>query len=963
VRTAFTTLCLILGLIVPARGESLPRDASIAINSASTPSIKSAPIAKPWPHEASDLKADPKVVWGKLDNGLRYVILPNDAPGRASLQMYLDVGSRMEADDQRGMAHFLEHMAFNGTKHFAAGEMVEYFQRLGMKFGAHTNAETRFDRTVYQLELPRTNEEMTGEAMKLLRDFLDGMLLDSKEIDRERRVICAELLDRNSAGSRAAVPALQFAFPDTLLPLRANVGGTVESVRALSRKRFVDFYETWYTPARATIVAAGKFDVPMVERLIRRQFQDAKARLGERPDPPLGKVSFGRGMIAGLHSDPDANSVSVSLSVASPVSSKLDSVARRAHDSVLVMANAVLNGRFQKLAAAKDAPIQAAGASYSRDVDLAEGPTLGAGCRPAQWKAALGALEQELRRAVKYGFTDAEFEQVKAMSLSGMQAMAEQADNRPPVALASEIVDSLVNDQVFVSPADSLTIVKRLLADLKKSDCEQALRKAWDSQDVQIWLDGNLRIDGNGAEQILAAYRASQSIPVQPAVEEKAGRWAYTEFGPAARIVKRETQTDLDFVQAVFSNNVRVNVKRTAFEKNVVRVTVRFGGGQLEMPVDKPGLSAFAGLTFMKGGLEAHSLDDLNRILSGKDVAIGFSIGDDAFELNGNCSPDTLDLALQLCAADVSAPGYRPEALQEFLSKLPAIYAQFEHTPEGLKLTDVAPFLRSGDPRYVLPPLEVMQKFTMDDLKAWLREPLRNGYMEVTIVGDVNLEAALGSVAKTLGALPKRADIKPSYANARQIRFPTETKYKEFKFVAQTPRAMSLIYWPTDGARNVVRNLRTGILANVLSDRLRLKVRQELGATYSPSAESYSPDAFPDFGFIGSELTVEPGRAAEIGQLVAKIGADLAASEISDDEFQRAIKPTLSSLDDVVKNNGYWIGVLECSQEDPAVLDAARNLKAEFTSITKQEIQVLARKYLAEGKATVISVVPGEPAK
>ncbi len=135
-RTAFTTLCLILGLIVPARGESLPREASVAINSASAPSIKSAPIAKPWPQEVSDLKADPKVVWGKLDNGLRYAILPTDAPGRASLQLYMNVGSRMEADDQRGMAHFLEHMAFNGTKHFAAGETVEYFQRLGMAFGA-----------------------------------------------------------------------------------------------------------------------------------------------------------------------------------------------------------------------------------------------------------------------------------------------------------------------------------------------------------------------------------------------------------------------------------------------------------------------------------------------------------------------------------------------------------------------------------------------------------------------------------------------------------------------------------------------------------------------------------------------------------------------------------------------------------------------------------------------------------
>ena len=177
-------------------------------------------VAKPaaaghiWPQDGSDLKADPAAVWGRLDNGLRYVILPDrDAPGRPSLQLDMHVGSLMEADDQQGMAHFLEHMAFNGTRNFPPGEMVEYFQRLGMSFGAHTNAETSFDRTVYQLELPRADEAMTDEGLKLFRDFLDGMLLEQKEIDRERRVILAEMLTPQfrrvcGASSRASgIPA------------------------------------------------------------------------------------------------------------------------------------------------------------------------------------------------------------------------------------------------------------------------------------------------------------------------------------------------------------------------------------------------------------------------------------------------------------------------------------------------------------------------------------------------------------------------------------------------------------------------------------------------------------------------------------------------------------------------------------------------------------------------------------
>jgi zinc protease len=238
-KTTFAAICLVVSIALQAHAAEQIRDSksTVGVTTSAAPGAKAALAAPIWPHDASDLKADPKVVWGRLDNGLRYVILPNrEAPGRPSLQLYMRVGSLMEAEDQRGMAHFLEHMAFNGTKHFPAGEMIEYFQRLGMSFGAHANAGTEFDRTVYKLELPRTNEEMTGEGLKLFRDFLDGMLLEKKEIESERHVIVAEILARNTADSRAAEDRLGFLLPDTLVP-RRWIAGTVETVRALAPQR------------------------------------------------------------------------------------------------------------------------------------------------------------------------------------------------------------------------------------------------------------------------------------------------------------------------------------------------------------------------------------------------------------------------------------------------------------------------------------------------------------------------------------------------------------------------------------------------------------------------------------------------------------------------------------------------------------------------------------------------------
>jgi zinc protease len=964
-KITLTTLFLILGLIVPVRGESLPREANVAVNTVSgaAPATKTAPVAKLWPQELSDLKADPKVVWGKLDNGLRYAIVPTDAPGNAALQLYMNVGSFMEADDQRGMAHFLEHMAFNGTKHFAPGEMSGFLQRLGLSALADMNAHTGPDRTIYELALPRTNKKMTSEALTWFRDVLDGMTLDSNQIDRERRVICAELLARNSASLRSAVPLMEFALPETLIARRILVGGTVDTVRALPRRRFVDFYETWYTPARATIVAAGKFDVPMVERLIREMFNDAKARRGEQPDPSLGKVTVGRGTIAGLHSDPDASNVSISMNIERSASNLPDSIARIKASSPLEIANAMLSKRMVKFVSAKDSPIQAAGANNGRAFNLTDECGVIAQCQPGKWQAALGGLEQELRRAIKYGFTEAEFDEIKKETIQGFQSLVDGADDRLPAALAAGIVDDLAKNEVFAHPADSLTLAKSILSTLKKADCEQALRAAWNTPDVVIWVSGNLRLEGDSSQQILTAYRASQAVAVQPPAEEKTGQWAYTNFGPAGRIVKRDIVKDLDFVKAVFDNNVRVNVKRTKFEKNVVNVRVRFGGGMLESPANKPGLQIFANSMFIDGGLEAHSIDEIGHILAGKKAGVNFSVDDDAFELSGSCTADLLEFELQDCAAELTAPGYRPQAVQGFLSRLESNYAQFEHTAEGKALTDVAAFARSNDPRFALPPRETMRKLTMDDLKAWLAQPLRSGYMEVAIVGDVDPDTALTLMAKTLGALPKRAAVKPSFAKMREVRFPAAPKNKEFRFVAETPRAMNIVFWPTAGSRDFAATVRTSILNAVLSERLYEKVRQELGATYTPIVTNFSPSVFPDYGFIEADLTVDPKQAAEIGPLVAKIAADLAAGSVSDDEFQRAIKPLLSSLDQVDQSNDYWIGLLGHCQEYPMFLDRARQLKTQVSSITKSEIEALARKYLAAGQATVVSVVPASASR
>ena len=417
-------------------------------------------------------------------------------------------------------------------------------------------------------------------------------------------------------------------------------------------------------------MATGDFDVKMVERLIRATFADAKARRGEQPTPSFGKVVGGKGLVAKLHNDRDLAAVIVELSVAAPASTLPDSLARQREEFISSLTKLMLDRRLEKISKSENAPFQSASSGTSVEYNLAELTSLSAACQPAQWQAVLGGLEQELRQALQFGFSETEFNEVKATMATLLKSFADQAASREPSELADEIVDSLAKKEVFVNPSDALQFGTAILADLKKQDCEQYLHKMWDTPDVRIWVQGNLPLEGDASQQIIAAYKASQQQPVAAPADEAAAKFAYTDFGPAGKIATRSDVKDLDFVQATFDNNVRVNIKRTPFEKSAVSVLVRFGGGQLELLPDKVGLAGMAEVAFINGGLEAHTILDIQHILSDKNVALRLSVGDDAFQFIGSCLAGNLGVAIATRHGLPHGSGVPPRGTHAVLAKL-----------------------------------------------------------------------------------------------------------------------------------------------------------------------------------------------------------------------------------------------------------------------------------------------------
>lgn len=911
-------------------------------------------------HDQSDLRPDPAVRFGSLPNGMRYAIMANSEPRqRASLRLLVDVGSIHETDRQQGVAHFLEHMAFNGSKQYPPGTLIEFFQRMGMNFGGDTNASTGFDRTIYMLELPETKEATLAEGLKVLQDYAGGLLLNDAEIDRERGVIQSEKRTRDSVDYRSFVKEFEFVLGDSIFSKRMPIG-TDEVIRSAPRQEFVDFYNTWYRPERLSLIAVGDFDVDLVEKLIVDTFSPLTARAPAHPEPDLGSIAQFEGVRVKYHAEPEAAATTVGIQVLTPYSKEPDTAANRLKYLPREIAVAMVNRRLAELAKAENAAFSSGRMSISEGFDFFRNAGIELTCQPGQWSAALAVADQELRRALEHGFQTAELKEIVAGYLNSLEQAVKTAPTRRSSSLASAILNSLHSDEVFTSPADDLALAKPALEAVTVEDCHAALRAAWDVAHRYVSVFGNAVIEGEAEAAIRSAYEASRSQPVAPPAATTEVAFAYTDFGAPGTVTTRTEVEDLGISLITFANGVRFNLKPTDFEAGRIRMSVRLGAGQLTEPADKPGLSFFTGNVFVEGGLGKHSSDDLRRILAGKNVGTGFSVGSDAFVLSGQTTRDDLLLQLQLTAAYVTDPGFRAEAERLLRRGVEQMYARLAHTPQGPLQLEVSRLLAGGDTRFGTPAERELASRSLTEAREWLATPLAKGAIEIALVGDFDRDAAIAAVAATFGALPARQP-KPAFTAERQVSLPAPFK-RDYTVPTEIPKGIVAIYWPTTDSRDVKVARRLSLLGEVFADRLRIKVREELGGAYSPGAGNSSSDTYHGYGYMMANVTVDPERAGEIADVVISIAADLAANGVTPDELDRARLPVLTSIRESARTNAYWIGsVVSSAQEFPQRLDWSRTRTTDFETIPKADIDALAKAYLGADRATRVVVLPQKP--
>lgn len=933
---------------------SLPRFVLFACL-ALAPLLSSA--AATFPQENSDLPVDPAVKWGRLENGIRYAILPNHEPkGRASLRFVVHTGSLNETDEQRGLAHFLEHMAFNGSTHFAPGTLVEFFQRLGMSFGGDTNASTGFDRTIYLLELPDTKTETVDRAFTLFADYAGGLLLLDDEINKERGIIMSEKRARDSIEFRQFVGEFEFLLPDARFIQRIPIG-TEEVITKAPRARFVEYYDTWYRPELISIIAVGDFDPAAIEGALKSALSPLKARALPAATPSLGRVTPVEGVVAKLLPEPEAGAVQLSIQTLTPYIKEPDNAANRLKYLPRDLALRMLNRRLSILSKQEGAPFIGGQVGATEQFDFFRNASVELTCKPEQWRAALFVAEQELRRALQYGFQPAELKEAGASLRNSLEQAVRTASTRRSEGLAMELVGSLIDDEVFVHPSAELALYTPALDKITVDDCLAALRGTFEEKTGRrIFITGNLQLD-QAEQQITAAYEASRAIAVQPPAKIEEAKFAYTNFGTPGTVAQEQKVDDLGTTLLQFANGVRLNLKPTDFEAGRVRVSIRIGGGRLTEPANQPGLAFLSSNTFLLGGLGQHSADDLVRILAGKTVGQSFSVSGDAFVFGGTTNRADLALQLQLLAAYVTDPGFRPEAMRQYAKAVEVFYTRLGNTVAGPLQTEVPRLLANGDPRFGVPPKEAATARTLAESKAWLNGEFRHGALEVAIVGDFDPAAATAAVAATFGALPARA-AKPGYELERTVAFGAPMA-RQFFTQTEIPKGTVQLFWPATDNRDVHLARRLALLGSVLNDRLRVKIREEMGDTYSPDAGASLSDTYRGYGHILAEATVAPDKARAVADAMKAAATSLFENGVTEEELIRAKQPALTSIKQSLRTNPYWLGnVLAAAQEQPQRLDWARTRLSETEAITAAELSALAKQYLDPTKVSEFISLP-----
>ena len=900
---------------------------------------------------------DAAVVRGTLPNGLQYYVRRNPRPAnRVAMRLAVKAGSLDEADDQQGLAHFLEHMAFNGSAHFAPGELVSFFERTGARLGPHVNAYTSFDETVYMLDLPTDTPDVLSRGFDALADFAGGMTIDAGQVDKERGVVVEEWRGRLGASSRVRDRQLPLLYFQSRYAERLPIGKP-EILRTAPAARLRAFYDTWYRPDRMALIVVGDIDQAATVASITRAFGPLAPKAAAVPRTPA-PVPMPEQLLVNVTSDPEVTQSSVQLVGRLPAQhQRIASEYRQSLvDQIFVQ---MLNERYAELARRADARFLAAGAGGGGLSPSVDTFSLSARVPDGGIAGGLTAAAIEARRVREFGYTATELDRAKRWMAAFYERAYNERDKTESGSYAQEYLNHFLTEEPSPGIDWEFRLASGVLPGISLDEVTTTARRRLASTS-RVLLAVSPEKPGlaqPSEDDLRAALAAAETVAITPWTEATLTRRLMEKTPAPGTVQSTRELPGLGVTVVRFSNGVEAWLKPTDFKNDQVVFTMyALGGASLAPPADYLDASlatAFVDLSGV-GGLTA---PEVEKLLAGKIASASPFISLSTHGVSGSASPAELETALQLLHLSLTQPGDDTDAFALLRRRLDAMVANRGRSPGEIFGERVSQINTSN--HYTSQPITIESLAGIDraTMTAFYRERFKNAAdFTVFMVGAFALDRAVPLLAQYVGSLPSTGSRVSTFKDVG-LRFPTGVINDGVK-AGREPRGQTVVSFFADVPSDPVEQERIGAASTILETALRDELRESLGQTYTVSVGLSQSTPQRGDGHTQVSFGAAPENLPGMVERVLQVIQQLQRTGPSEDLTGRAKESARRGYETSLKQNAYWMRRLQTIHMLDGNPADILNRTERIDALTPAVLQETLRKYFPMDRRTVVTLTP-----
>ncbi len=911
---------------------------------------------------AAPLPLDSAIKTGRLPNGLVYFIRQNPRPDdRALLRLAVSAGSVDEADDQRGLAHMLEHMAFNGSAHFKPGELVSYLESIGARFGPHVNAYTSYDETVYMLDVPTDRAGVLKRGFEALSDFAGGVTLDQQEIDRERGVVIEEWRGRLGAATRMQAAQIAGLFGANSRYTERLPIGTPEILRTFTRQRLRDFYRDHYRPDRMAVIVVGDVDPADIERQIREHFSPFQAATASpRTVYPIPTHQDTRYVFV---SDREAQGSSVTLVFKRPLQA-LKTLGDYRRSLVRSLMEQMINSRFAEIARQPSAPFLRASAGDETLGRTVESLTVSARVNDGEIAKGLEALGQEMARVRQHGFGEAELDRARRATLASYERAFNERDKSESDGFAAELLRHYLSEEAAPGIERELEFARRFLSTITAAETG-ALARELMPDDNRVVLASAPEKPGLSAVTETAlrdALRTGSSASVTAWRDEMSGRELMAKPSVPGSVKTRREIAEIGVTVLTLSNGVEVWLKPTDFRNDQILFSSYARGGLSQASPEEFQEAALSTSLVGIAGVGGFTPIDLGKLLAGRIGGASAYVSTYTHGVNGSSTPKDLETALQLAYLHFTAPNGDASGFDLLKRRLEANLANQGQSPgavfgERVRRLNTLDHYTSRQLR-----LEDLPRLSADRMLKFYKGRFSNAAnFTFFFVGAFKVDEIAPLLSTYLGSLPSSGVADARLGDLR-LQFPASAQ-REAVTKGQEPRGQTVITFFSDTGLEELETHRAQAAAEVVEMKLRDILREKLGGTYSVNVGYSNTSPQPGYGTTTVQFGSSPENVETLVKAVMTEVDRLRREGPSPADVQAVKEAEKNDLQTALRQNGYWLNSLQAVHL--LGRDARRiPLRSERTELLSQDnIHAALRKYLPEDRYTVVTLLPEAQAR